>query len=247
MKKIIYSVLMSLMSSTLIAQNAMGEIKGKVFEFNSKEPLPFAHATVFKGNEKITVAADINGKFTINPLPPGTYYLEVTSPFLDTFKLAGIQVNAEKITFIDDIYLTEGLLKEVEVSYYREKLIDPEDTKIMTISAKDIENLPQRRDLSQIAKAFSSEIMTSEDGNEIYFRGSRNGDVLYYVDGIKSRVKPLLPASSIHSMRVYTGGLPAKYGDVMGGVIMVETKNYFDYYNIWKGRKEMEEYKKEHQ
>jgi hypothetical protein len=29
---------------------------------------------------------------------------------------------------------------------------------------------------------------------------------------------------------VYSGGLPAKYGDTMGGVIVVETKSFFDMY-----------------
>jgi hypothetical protein len=29
-------------------------------------------------------------------------------------------------------------------------------------------------------------------------------------------------------MRVYSGGIPAKYGDCSGGVIVIETKSYFD-------------------
>jgi hypothetical protein len=31
-------------------------------------------------------------------------------------------------------------------------------------------------------------------------------------------------------MIVYAGGIPAKYGDAMGGVIVLETKSYFDLY-----------------
>jgi outer membrane receptor protein involved in Fe transport len=33
------------------------------------------------------------------------------------------------------------------------------------------------------------------------------------------------------SVSIYTGGLPAKYGDTTGGVVAVETKTYFDFYN----------------
>lgn len=227
-----------MISTTLFAQSNTGEIKGKVFELSTKESVPFAHAYVFKGSEKIATVANIEGKFTIKPLQPGTYNLEITSPMLDTFRISGIQVNSDKITFIEDVYMTEGLLDGVTV-IYQEKLIDPEDTKIATISSKEIRNLAVRTDISQIASSMSSEITVSEDGNEIYFRGSRNGDVLYFVDGVKTTAKPLLPSSAIHSMRVYTGGVPAKYGDMMGGVIMVETKSYFDYYNIWKAQQEM--------
>lgn len=39
------------------------------------------------------------------------------------------------------------------------------------------------------------------------------------------------------NIKVYTGGIPARYGDVTGGVVAVETKGYFDVlkeYNLSK-------------
>jgi hypothetical protein len=35
-----------------------------------------------------------------------------------------------------------------------------------------------------------------------------------------------IPSSGISSLSVYTGGMPAKYGDTTGGVIVIQTKNY---------------------
>ena len=32
------------------------------------------------------------------------------------------------------------------------------------------------------------------------------------------------------SITIYTGGLPARYGDVTGGVVAIETKSYYDLY-----------------
>jgi outer membrane receptor protein involved in Fe transport len=43
-----------------------------------------------------------------------------------------------------------------------------------------------------------------------------------------------VPGSSIGGVTVYTGGIPAKYGDTTGGVIILETKSYFDLYREWK-------------
>jgi outer membrane receptor protein involved in Fe transport len=40
-----------------------------------------------------------------------------------------------------------------------------------------------------------------------------------------------IPSSAIGSISVYTGGLPAKYGDTTGGVVVIETKSYMDLYN----------------
>ena len=45
-----------------------------------------------------------------------------------------------------------------------------------------------------------------------------------------------VPGVSIGALEAYTGGIPAKYGDTTGGVIVLETKSYFDLYNAWKYR-----------
>jgi len=39
-----------------------------------------------------------------------------------------------------------------------------------------------------------------------------------------------VPPTSIASFTIYTGGLPARYGDVTGGAVAIETKSYFDLY-----------------
>ena len=78
----------------------------------------------------------------------------------------------------------------------------------------------------------SSEIQRDDDG-ELSFRGSRKGDMIYLIDGIKSTDVYNVPSCSISKMMVYTGGLPAKYGDTLGGAIVVETKGYFELYREW--------------
>ena len=243
MKNLIYTALLLFGTSTLYAQANFGTLKGKIVENETNDPIPGAMVTLDVLGKKVQTITDFDGKFTIKPLNPGTYNLMIASG-IDTLKQNGIQINADKITFVNDLVMTKGLLGTHEVHYYKEKLIDPEDTKIVTIKAEQIAVLPVRTNINQIARTMSSEIKVSEDGNEIYFRGSRNGDVMYIIDGIKiTGGRPLLPSSSIQAMRVYTGGIPAKYGDVLGGVIMVETKSYFDYYAIWKGEQEMKAYK----
>ncbi len=78
----------------------------------------------------------------------------------------------------------------------------------------------------------SSEIKQDENG-ELMFRGARKGDMIYIVDGVKCSDVFNVPSVSISKMMVFTGGLPAKYGDTMGGAIVVETKGYFELYRSW--------------
>ena len=79
----------------------------------------------------------------------------------------------------------------------------------------------------------SSEVRKTEDG-ELVFRGARKGDMIYLIDGVKTRDAGSLPGVSIGRMQVYTGGLPAKYGDTLGGVVVIESKSYFDLYRSWE-------------
>ena len=75
----------------------------------------------------------------------------------------------------------------------------------------------------------------TEDG-ELVFRGARKGDMIYLVDGVKTREVGSVPGVSIGRMMVYTGGLPAKYGDTLGGVVVMESKSYFDLYRAWEAQ-----------
>jgi hypothetical protein len=58
--------------------------------------------------------------------------------------------------------------------------------------------------------------------------------MLYMVDGVKTSTVGAVPGCSIGRMMVYTGGLPAKYGDTLGGVVVMESKSYFDLYRKYQ-------------
>ena len=42
-----------------------------------------------------------------------------------------------------------------------------------------------------------------------------------------------ISGSTIKSIQFFYGGIPAKYGDLTGGCIVIETKSYTDYYYQW--------------
>ena len=65
-------------------------------------------------------------------------------------------------------------------------------------------------------------------------------DYCYYVDGVKLRsTLANLPARSYGSIQVYTGGIPAKYGDTTGGVVAIETQGYFSLWRQEKNRRDI--------
>jgi len=67
--------------------------------------------------------------------------------------------------------------------------------------------------------------------------------MVYIVDGMKIRGDLAVQMSTIQEMRVLIGGIPAEYGDILGGVVVIETKNPLNIYSQFdhsrsKSRKE---------
>jgi hypothetical protein len=92
---------------------------------------------------------------------------------------------------------------------------------------------PNLRSPKKLMQTLTSDIVVSENGKDAYVRGGRADATVYFVDGVKMSNIGNVPGVAIGSMTVYTGGVPAKYGDTTSGVVILETKSYFDMYNEW--------------
>jgi hypothetical protein len=178
----------------------------------------------------VGTTTDLDGKFHIKPLSAGTYDLIISNVEFSKQIINEVVVQSDQISLMGDITLSNQN-QLTGCVFNGIKLINPEETSLVTMSADQIKNSPLRTNIVKMIGGDNSNIKVSEDGNEVYFRGARNGDVLYIVDGVKlTGSKPVIPSAGINRLSVYTGGVPAKYGDTMGGVIVVDTKSYFDLY-----------------
>jgi len=213
------------------AQDNSGIIKGQLIDSLTREAVPFAHVHVMVNGSAMGSVTDFDGKFTIKPVPSGEYVLKCSSTGYSTKKIKNVKVKSDQFTLLGDITMFEGLMIDEFTVEAPVRLIDQGDGVVSIISGKEMGRLAVKTDINQVIGVMAPGVKVSEDGQQIYFRGSRNGNVIYLVDGVKIRGgKPVLPSSGIKSLAVYTGGMPAKYGDTTGGVVVVETKSYFDMY-----------------
>ncbi len=237
MKNIISLLALVLICYTSAFSQAFGEIHGKVFD---EQGIPIPGVRVIASSGSTMNGGDMTdstGRFKIKPLEPGVYGLVMSMIGKDTLKYANVQVNADRITHIPavEMEIASGLMKGVEILEYIEpQIIKDGGGSYVAIRQDQLKmmSVSHGGNIKSIAAALTSEIKTSANGEELYFRGSRSGSVIYMIDGVKIRENvPNIPSSGISRMAVYTGGLPAKYGDTTGGVIVIDTKNYLeDYY-----------------
>lgn len=61
---------------------------------------------------------------------------------------------------------------------------------------------------------------------QLHNRGARSDANSYFIDGVKVIGNTGIPHSAIQQINYYTGGLPANFGDVTGGVIDIRTTSY---------------------
>ena len=228
--KAVLIVLLCINTVELVAQNNPGEIKGKVFD-EYGNPMPGASVWVEYMGTKIGTSSDLDGRFTIKPLNPGKYTVTGSYTGMTKMQIKNVEVKPGQIVYVNDIELAL-LTEEMDifvVEEYTVPLIDPEETSKITVLASQIDKSPNFRNPTKLLGSITSDVKVSEEG-QVYFRGARHGSSLYFIDGVKTP-DMVVPASGIASISVYSGGIPAKYGDTTGGVVIIETKNYFDLYN----------------
>lgn len=229
-----------IMTQVVFGQGAPGEIVGTVVEKKSGQIIYGAQVFVIDQDKKYQVLTGTDGRFRISAIPAGKYNMSVkVGP--DTLKGIPVDVPMDGICNAGTVKFESGIMEigPVTVSANGRMKLEYGSLPIKTLTYEEIEKSPLKFNINGLVTSINSDVKMDEDG-DLVFRGARKGDMVYMMDGVKSSAISNVPSCAIGRMMVYTGGLPAKYGDTLGGVVIMETKSYFDLYRHW----EAEEIKK---
>ena len=219
MKRILLFFVLTCVSVTsIIAQTSL---EGKVTDAATGESIIFGTVALYKNDVLITgVETDLDGNYFFSDIDPGTYDVEASYIGYTPQRQVEVLVKAGRTNRLD-FNLSEGVLMDaVEIVEYKVPLIEIDNTTSgATVTAESIRSLPTK---SINAIAATTAGISSTDGGAISIRGSRTNATVYYVDGV--RVSGLIPQSEIDQMQVITGGVEAKYGDLVGGAISLTSK-----------------------
>lgn len=221
-------------SQTIFAQSN-GALMGHVLD-EEKQPVPGAMITLVTIESHVAFggAADPDGRYRINGVSAGSYDVHFKMQGKSELVKKGVVINPDKISVLDVVLKDSSLIgNALIIEDYAVPLIDPDGGTFTTITAKEMTHLPSAHggNIKKIVLGMLSDVKSSANGEELYFRGSRAGSVLYYIDGVKVRENvPNIPSSGIASISVYTGGMPATYGDTTGGVVVINTKSFVQEY-----------------
>jgi hypothetical protein len=210
-------------SNTLVAQGT-GEIAGQVFSPEG-ETLPYtAVQLLVPGGSKQAMAADGNGRFAFTGLRPGPYRLAVSYVgFLaDTVAVDAVADGVRQVK----LYLRSRNSGPTLVVRGHRMIAGGGDELVKPISGKELKRMPFRNPSAAVAARAPRVYDREGDGGTLHVAGSRSDAVAFIVDGVRMIGSLDVPASAVADVTLYAGGIPARYGDVTGGVIVIRTKSY---------------------
>ncbi len=235
MRNLVVTALFLLLSTFVLAQN--GTLSGKVLDVKTNEAI--IGANVIIEGTTVGAATDIDGKFQINNIKPGTYNIIVSFITYKTQKISAVVVESGKVTSLE-VPIAEDVaeLQEVVVTAKREintdatliKSIREAKLVVSGISAEQITRLPDR-DAAQVMQRVPG--VTIVDNRFVIVRGVPERYNQVMINGAiapsteidrRSFSFDLIGAGAIDQMLIYKSATPEMPGDFAGGLIQVVTK-----------------------
>lgn len=211
----------------LLAQSGYGEIRGLIKD-NEFNPVIGATIKITQGGFLIGgTTSDENGKYVYKPLDPGEYEMIVTSYEHSTYKKTKIPVEPNEATYVD-IKMAINTLSTVVIEVeYEKPLVDATIIDIKSIGAEEISQSPSKTEGVMGLITSNTSAMVQDNSGEWHLHGSRADASEYIIDGVKVASMSGLPTVALENVSLISGGVPAMYGDLTSGVVVVTTKDYF--------------------
>ena len=169
-------------------------------------------------------AADIDGYYYINNIPPGTYTLTISAVGYNKTKVENVVVKIDLTTDISIELSSEAIDigGEVVVTATRPLVTNDLTSTSVTISSEDLSMMPVE-DISAVVN-LQAGVM---DG---HFRGGRQGEVGYLIDGVpvtdafNGSLSVNVENNAIREVEIISGTFNAEYGQAMSGIVNIVTK-----------------------
>ncbi len=231
---VVASILLSAYGMGLPAAHAQtGTITGIITEADTDLPLPGANVLIV--GTSIGSVANVDGRYTIANVEPGTYTLRASFVGYDPATQEEVVVAAGETTEVSFTLQSGALLDELVVIGYGERRRNELTTSISSVSDEDIASRPLTSPEEALQGTVPGIVVTQNSGSpgqgfSVRIRGigsPGNNEPLYVVDGLPLPDRPnYLNPSDIASIDVIKDAAGAAIYGTQGsnGVILITTK-----------------------
>jgi len=217
----------------LYAFSQDGIIKGFVYEKDNGNPIIFTN--VFLEGTQYGAVTDVNGYFSINKIPGGSYNLMVTFLGYDTLRETVTIKSGDMFT--KQLYLSKSSIKldVFEVSSEKQEAKTSVKMSVVKITPKEIQQLPTvggEADLAQYLQVLPGVIFTGDQGGQLYIRGGSPVQNKVLMDGMivynpfhSIGLFSVFETDIIRNADIYTGGFNAEHGGRISSIMDITTRD----------------------
>lgn len=230
MSRWIFLVSYFLLATTgVFAQTA--EIRGRVTDVLSNEPLPFVN--VVAAGTNLNAVTDAEGRFQLTGIEPGFIRLQASFVGYHPVLSPEIEVSQANVAYIEIKMESQDLqIDEVTISASPFRKTEESPVSLKTIGIAEIEKSPgANRDVSRVIQSFAGVLSTPAYRNDIIIRGGGPSESRFYLDGVEvpninhfatqgasGGPVGILNADFLREVNYYSGAFPANRGNALSGV-----------------------------
>jgi outer membrane cobalamin receptor len=179
------------------------------------------------GNTVARVVTGADGKFSFPGIPFGDYTVEATAPGL-VGDHQHLQIGSSQIASVE-LTLVQG---EEIIQIHEDWSVPPPPPvtgSVATVNRQQLKEGPGGEDRPITDVVSTQPGFVADSLGNIYARGN-HANIQYQVDGIPvpdsvgSLFAASIPVRLINGLEIYTGGMPAEFGDRLGAVVNLTTR-----------------------
>ena len=227
-----------IVSAVTSAQTIRGNLYGRIVEFATKQPIPYANISVV-GTEFGT-ASDQNGYYKIENLPVNTYAIKVSYVGYNSQIKSDVVINSAK-PFELNFELTPQTIELGDVTvtsdYFRKDIL--ETTSLRSFNYEEIRRSPGGyEDVIRALSVLPGVAQADAGRNDLIVRGGAPSENLYIINGIEvpninhfgtqgATGGPLsyINLDFVRETSFSTGGFSALYGDKLSSVLNINLRD----------------------
>jgi len=227
-RNLIYCALLLLPFAKANAQGQTGDIKVTVLD-EKNQPMVGAVLTIVAGGPVQGGATDLDGNCLFHSLTPGSYNVEARMLGYKKYIKTGIEVSAGQVAYATfPMQVAEFDCDScVVVIRATQSPVDPTFSTVQSINNFTIKHGAfEKGNVVGMVSGTNSQVSEGKGGG-LVMRGARETASSIYVDGEIMYGSTSVCGGAINQVTVLSGGIPASYGDLTGGAVIITTKSFY--------------------
>lgn len=214
-------------TSTVASAGTTGKIAGQIRDAGSGDSLLGANVRVHDMN--LGGVADVDGRYVIINVPPGTYTLEFSYIGYHPHIVQGVQVSVDRTSNLDIRMTSQSIEVEGVTVTATRPVVEMDRTHTSSVvNATTVESMP----VTEVSEVIALQSGVVQADGALHIRGGRSREVSYVIDGVPvsnafsqgGGNNVTIENSMIEELEVISGTFNAEYGSAQSGIINIVTK-----------------------